>query len=45
MFFENKENELFGGLKLIDQKIFKDERGYFTETYNKDRYNFPFQLK
>ena len=39
MIFENKENELFGGLKLIDQKIFKDERGYFTETYNKDRYN------
>jgi dTDP-4-dehydrorhamnose 3,5-epimerase len=32
-------NELFGGLKLIEQKIFKDERGYFTETYNKERYN------
>ena len=32
-------NELFGGLQLIEQKIFKDERGYFTESYNKDRYN------
>ena len=32
-------NELFGGLQLIEQKIFKDDRGYFTESFNKDRYN------
>ena len=24
---------------LIEQKIFKDDRGYFTESFNKDRYN------
>jgi len=26
------------GLKLIELKIFKDERGFFTERYQKDRY-------
>lgn len=31
-------NELFGGLKLFSQKIFQDERGYFTETYNQNTF-------
>ena len=31
-------NKLFDGCKLIEQKIFFDKRGYFTETYNKKRY-------
>lgn len=31
-------NELFGGLKLIDQPIFKDDRGYFTESFNQYKF-------
>lgn len=31
-------NKLFDGCKLIEQNVFRDIRGYFTETYNKSRY-------
>lgn len=31
-------NELFGGLKLIKQEIYGDERGYFTETFNQHKF-------
>lgn len=27
--------EVLNGVKLLEPKVFKDERGYFTETYNK----------
>lgn len=30
--------ELFEGCKLITQNIYRDNRGYFTETYNQKRY-------
>ena len=32
------ENVMLKGLKLIQPDVFKDERGYFFESYNRDRY-------
>ncbi len=29
----------FDGLYVVKAKVFKDERGYFLETYNKEQYN------
>lgn len=31
-------NEKLNGLKLIETDVFGDERGYFTETFNRKRY-------
>ena len=33
------------GLKLIQLDVHNDKRGYFTETYNKDRYDFLPEFK
>lgn len=40
------ESELFDieGLVLLKPKIYKDERGYFLETFNWDKYNEIFEV-